>query len=171
MESSAIDAIDRLIIGELRRDARSSWREIGERVGLGPTATADRVRRLTDSGVIRSFTTTLDLSALGIGLRAYVDIRLRAEAEPEDFERLLADTPEVQSAFHLTGPFDYSVLLACADVARLDELLRGWKPGAGVEESSTRIVLAEVDLNDRRSPTSPRQLQHVAPRRSPSRPR
>ena len=171
VEITVIDALDRLIIGELQRDARSSWRELGERVGLGPTATADRVRRLIDGGIIRSFTTTVDLASLGIGLRAVVDIRLRADAEPDDFERVLSETPEVQSAFHLTGPFDYSVLLSCADVARLDELLRGWKPGAGVEESSTRIVLAEIDLNDRRSPTTPRQPQHVARRRSPSHPR
>lgn len=148
-----------------------SWRELGGRVGLGPTATADRVKRLTESGVLRSFTATVDLAALGIGLRAVVDIRLSGAADVDSFEELLASTDEVQSALHLTGPFDYQVVLTCPDVARLDELLRGWKYGADVSESSTRIVLAEVDLNERRRPTSPRRPRHVARRHGPSPPR
>lgn len=47
---------------------------------------------------------------------------------------------------HVTGAHDYVVMLACADVPRLDELLTTWRAEGGVEESSTRIVLNQLDL-------------------------
>lgn len=146
MDSPALDPLDHAILGKLRQDARISWRELGDSVGLGPTATADRVRRLVDVGVIKRFTTVVEPGALGIGLQALIDLRIASEVDPDDFEAELRGRSEVQAAFHLTGPFDYQLLVSCADVASLDGLLRGWKREGMVAESSTRLMLAEVDL-------------------------
>ena len=146
MESPVIDALDHGILVQLQNDARISWRELGERVGLGATATADRVRRLVELGVIARFTTIVDPAALGIGLRAIVDLRLGPDTHPDDFEHRIAASTEVQSAFHVTGPFDYQLVVACPDVATLDTLLRGWKRDGWVLESNTRLLMTEVDL-------------------------
>lgn len=145
-ETPSIDALDRVIVAELRSDGRASWREIGERVGLGPTATADRVRRLESIGVIRGYHAQIDPSALGIGLRAITELRLDPDTPYSVFEDQLRATPEVQLAFHVTGSLDYVLLLACADVPALDRLLTEWRMGGGVFESSTRIMLRDVDL-------------------------
>ena len=146
MASTVIDAIDRMILDELRTAARLSWRELGERVGLGPTATADRVRRLEELGVIRGYHAEVDYSALGIGLRAITELHLGRDTDPLVFEAELARTREVQSAMHVTGALDYVLLLACPDVATLDRLLSRWKAESGVEQSTTRILLRDVDL-------------------------
>ena len=89
VETPAIDALDHAIIAELRNDARVSWRELGERVGLGPTATADRVRRLEQLGVVRGYHADVDLSALGMGLRAITELRLTSDTPYEQFEATL----------------------------------------------------------------------------------
>ncbi len=141
-----IDILDRAILGTLRSQARISFRELGDEVGLGATATADRVRRLERAGVIASYRAVVDPSALGIGLMAIVELKLDPTIDPALFEGMLATIDEVQSAYHVTGGYDYLLRMACADVATLDRLLRGWKRDAGVVESSTRIVLAEIDL-------------------------
>lgn len=104
------------------------------------------MRRLADAGVITRFTTVVDPAAVGIGLRAFVDLRLGASTDPDRFEHHIAQSAEVQSAFHVTGPFDYQLLLSCADVAALDALLRGWKRDGWVLESNTRILMTEIDL-------------------------
>jgi len=145
--TTEIDQIDRGIIATLRNDGRITWRDLGTRVGLAPSSTADRVRRLEELGVIRKYQAVIDPGALGIRLRAMVDARLDPSASPSKFEALLARTPEVQQAAHVTGAFDYTVLLACPDVATLDRLLRGWKDAHGMIESSTRIVLQEIELS------------------------
>jgi Lrp/AsnC family transcriptional regulator, leucine-responsive regulatory protein len=146
VESPSIDTTDRVILDELRREARLSWRELGQRIGLGPTATADRVRRLEQLGVIRGYHAEVDLSALGIGLRAITELQLGHDTDPAAFEAELSRTREVQSAVHVTGALDYVVLLACPDVATLDRLLTRWKQESGVDESSTRILLRDVPL-------------------------
>ncbi|HPG15459.1 MAG TPA: Lrp/AsnC family transcriptional regulator [Microthrixaceae bacterium] len=146
MDSLVIDGIDRAILAELRIDGRASWRELGERVGLGPTATADRVRRLERHGVIRGYHADIDLSVLGIGLRAITELQLEAGADHDEFEAELRRTPEVRSASHVTGAHDYLLHLACPDVAALDRLLTGWKLSGATRESSTRIILHDVDL-------------------------
>lgn len=153
METPVIDDIDHDILGELAIDARISWRELGERVGLGPTATADRVRRLVDAGVVVRFTTVVDPAAMGIGLRAIVDLRISTDHRPEAVERHLARSPEVVAAFHVTGPFDYQLVLSCPDVASLDRVLRGWKRDGWVTESNTRILMTEIDLPALRAET------------------
>ena len=146
MDSPSIDPLDHAIIGELRADARLSWRELGERVGLGPTATADRVRRLEQLGVLRGYHADVDLSALGMGLRAITELRLSPDTPYESFEATLRSTPEVQLAFHVTGSLDYVLMLACPDVAALDRLLSTWRLEGGVLESSTGVLLRDVDL-------------------------
>lgn len=146
MEHPVVDALDHAIIGELRRDARLSWRELGQRIGLGPTATADRVRRLEQIGVLRGYHADVDLSALGMGLRAITELRLAPDTPYDRFEDTLRAAPEVQLAFHVTGSLDYVLMLACPDVAALDRLLSNWRRDGGVLESSTRVLLRDVDL-------------------------
>ena len=147
-ETPVIDVFDRAILKELSHDGRLSWRELGLRVGLGPTATADRVRRMERTKVISGYKARIDYGALGIGLRAIAELRLAPETNYQLFEATLYDTPEVQAMYHVTGDVDYVILLVCPDVASLDRLLGSWRDKGGAIESSTRIILREVDLYD-----------------------
>lgn len=147
-EKPVIDALDRAILRELSKEGRLSWRELGLRVGLGPTATADRVRRLERLKVISGYKAQIDYGALGIGLRAIAELRLAPETNYQLFEATLYDTPEVQAMYHVTGDVDYVLLIACQDVAALDRLLSSWRDRGGASESSTRIILREVTLYD-----------------------
>lgn len=147
-EKPVLDVFDQAILRELSREGRLSWRELGLRVGLGPTATADRVRRLENARVISGYKAQIDYSALGIGLRAIAELRLAPETNYKLFEATLYDTPEVQAMYHVTGDVDYVLLLACPDVPSLDRLLNSWRDRGGAIESSTRLILREVDLMD-----------------------
>ena len=100
------------------------------------------MRRLEQLGVLRGYHADVDLSALGMGLRAITELRLTPDTPYEQFEATLRSTPEVQLAFHVTGSLDYVLMLACPDVATLDRLLSTWRIEGGAVESSTRILLA-----------------------------
>ncbi len=126
-ENPVIDVFDRAILKELSREGRLSWRELGLRVGLGPTATADRVRRLERLKVISGYRAKIDYGSLGIGLRAITELRLSSQANYKLFEATLYDTPEVQAMYHVTGDVDYIILIACKDVPALDRLLNSWR--------------------------------------------
>lgn len=139
-----MDATDREIISALEGNARMSYRELGERVSLSANATAERVRRLRESGVITGFRAVVDPAAAGRRLVALIDVRLAGPAESDRFERLIASFEEVTDAAHLTGRFDYQVRVACRDAAHLDQMIRTLKTKGGVVETDTRVALRTV---------------------------
>jgi Lrp/AsnC family leucine-responsive transcriptional regulator len=143
-ESAALDATDREILSQLVRNARISYRELGERVALSPNATAERVRRLRETGVIAGFRAIVDPAAAGRTLVALIDVRLEGPAETGRFERLVESVEEITDAAHVTGRFDYQVRVACRDVSNLDTVIRLLKTKGGVLETDTRLALRTV---------------------------
>ncbi len=136
-----MDAVDREILGELTRNARISFRDLGAAVGLSANAAADRVRRLRDTGVITGFTATVDQGAAGRGLIAYIDVRMAAAMTNDRFEQEVSRLEAVMEAVHLTGRFDNLLRVANRDTLELDQLLRHLKRETGVSDTETRIVL------------------------------
>jgi Lrp/AsnC family leucine-responsive transcriptional regulator len=143
-EITALDATDRAILRALVRNSRISYRELGERVSLSANATAERVRRLTETGVIAGFTAIVDPAAAGRTLEALVDVRLAGPARADRFERLIESLDEVTDAAHVTGRFDYTLRLVSRDIANLDALITTLKTKGGVIETDTRLALRTV---------------------------
>lgn len=121
-----------------------SYRELGDQVSLSANATAERVRRLRERGVISGFRAIVDPAAAGRTLVALIDVRLAAPEDAERFERLVEASDEVTDADHLTGRFDYQLRVVCKDTAALDSLIRSLKTVGGVGETDTRIALRTV---------------------------
>lgn len=61
-----MDRIDRATLRELTHNARTSFRDLGERVNLSANAVAERLRRLVASGVIGGFHADVNPAALGL---------------------------------------------------------------------------------------------------------
>ena len=66
------DSIGRKILLELALDARIPFAELGRRVGLSPSAAAERVRQLESIGLIKGYRAVIDLEALGFPITAFV---------------------------------------------------------------------------------------------------
>ncbi len=140
MISTALDEIDRQILGELIRNGRASFKELGELAGLSPHAVAPRVRRMQEAGVITGFTATIDAGQVGRGLDALVDLRLQSNVKPEAFEAAVSALPAARELSFLTGRFDYQLRAACADADDLDHTVRALRT-AGAAVTETRIIM------------------------------
>ena len=136
-----MDDIDRVILEELVRNGRASYRELGAVAGLSANAAADRVRRLVGSGAITRFEAVVDQAAAGRGLAALIDVRLTRDQTNDGFESDLTSLDGVVYAAHVTGGFDYHLQVACADTTELDRMLRTLKRDFGVAHTETRVVL------------------------------
>jgi Lrp/AsnC family transcriptional regulator, leucine-responsive regulatory protein len=135
------DRTDQEILTALTEDARVSFRELGERVGLSANAAAERVRRLQRTGVIEGFRAEIDPGAAGRRLCAIIDVRLASQTGPERFETAVARLAAITDADHVTGRFDYQLRVVCEDAAELDRTIRALKADAGATETDTRIIL------------------------------
>lgn len=130
-----LDHYDTRILAELQRDARLSMAELGRRVHLSQPAVTERVRKLEAAGVITGYRATVNLGALGYGIRAIVRV---GRAEYARVVRLVQQTPEVINAYNVTGEDSWILEIAVMDVEHLDAVVTKF---CLLAETSTSIVL------------------------------
>jgi len=129
-----------VILSELIRNGRATYKELGALAGLSPHAVAPRVRRLVEAGIVTAFTALVDYGHVGRGLDALIDVRLLSTATPEAFEAAAAELPSIRETCFVTGRFDYQLRAACVDADDLDHTVRALRR-AGAAVTETRIVL------------------------------
>ncbi|WP_053205307.1 Lrp/AsnC family transcriptional regulator [Jiangella muralis] len=139
-----LDAVDRVILGQLLRIGRSPLHVLARRAGLSVSAMSVRVRRLEEAGIIAGFRAQVDLDAVGRPVQAVVRVGLAPATERPIFEKWLSGRAAVTAAWQLAGDDDYLVQLACRDVAGLDDELCELTAHGGAERTSTSIVLHAV---------------------------
>ncbi|HEY1089881.1 MAG TPA: Lrp/AsnC family transcriptional regulator [Burkholderiaceae bacterium] len=124
MESELqLDAIDRRILMALQQDGRLTYDALAADAGLSASAVLRRVRRLEDAGVIAAYVALLHPERVGLGLTAYINVRLEKQPEshkrnPMDLFRAAVQTwPEVVECAALTGEMDYLLRVVVQDMA------------------------------------------------------
>ncbi len=133
-----LDHYDTRILAELQADARLSMAELGRRVHLSQPAVTERVRKLEAAGVITGYRATVNLGALGYGIRAVVRA---GRVEYARIIKLLQGTPEIVNAYNVTGEDSWIFEIAVIDVAHLDAVVSKF---CLMTETSTSIILNAV---------------------------
>ena len=72
------DATDWKILRELQQDARKTYKEIGETVGMTRPAVRERILRLEESGVITGYKAEIDTDALGRALHVMISFKFNS---------------------------------------------------------------------------------------------
>lgn len=104
-----MDRIDRKILDLLASDARLTGEQLGERVGLSPSAAHRRVKALEESGAILGYRARLSHAARGNPSTVFVNVTLtdQRQATMLAFEQALAQTPLVAETYLMSGESDY----------------------------------------------------------------
>ena len=97
-----LDTTDHAIIKQLQDDGRTSVAQLSRVINLSASATSDRVRRLTDAGVITGYSITVDPEALGYTVTAFVRLAYPS-GNYTPFHDLVETLPEIVEAHHVTG--------------------------------------------------------------------
>jgi DNA-binding Lrp family transcriptional regulator len=136
-----LDDVDRRILDLLGENARMPNSRLAELVGIAPSTCLQRVRALTESGIIRRFTVDLDPQRLGYHLQALVSIRITpgARGQLQAFADQLRALPEVTQFFYLAGASDFIVHFQ----ARTTEDLRDFV----TEQLSTNPIVAATNTS------------------------
>ena len=133
-----IDEIDRKILLELQSDARTSFAELGRRVGLTTPAVIERVRKLEDAGVITGYRAEIDTAKIGLPITAFV----RMSITGVDYSRIIEvaeQSNEVLECHRGTGGDSFIMKVAVASVQHLQEIIDKLTP-YGI--TTTAIVLS-----------------------------
>ena len=141
MPEVALDRTDLRILDVMQHNGRLSNQEIAERVSLSPSPCLRRIRRLEELGVIRGYVALLEPKKLGLGLLAYVSIKLekRGKSPMDEFKARVQTWPEVVACYAMTGEMDYLLRVHVGDLEHfsrfvMEQLLK--QPGVVDVKSS-----------------------------------
>ncbi len=128
MDSTALmDTYGRTLLDELQKNARLSVAELGRRIGLSPTATAERLKQMEEIGIIHGYTVEIDREALGLEVMAFI----RMSCNGQSYHRLLdfvQTLQEVRECHHLTGGDDLLLKVTTTSMANLEALIEALLP-------------------------------------------
>jgi len=140
-----LDANDSKIIAKLMVNARATWAELGSLLGLSAPAAAERVRKLEERGVIKSYAALVDPDVVGCGLAAFVAVTLERPEHRGPFLAKVAATPEILECHHTAGDEDYLLKIRCAGPRHLERLVsEELKALPGLVRTRTTVVLSTV---------------------------
>jgi Lrp/AsnC family transcriptional regulator, leucine-responsive regulatory protein len=147
MPKTTLDRTDHRILEQLQSDGRLPNQVLAERVALSPSPCLRRVRALEKSGVIRGYAALVDPQRVGLGLLAYVSVKLekRGKMPVEQFTRAVQGWPEVIASYSMTGEMDYLMRVQVEDLEHysrfvMDKLLK--QPG--VIDIRSNFVLERI---------------------------
>jgi len=146
-----LDTIDRRILAALQGDGRMTYDQLASVVGLSPSAVLRRVKRLEDDRVIAAYVALVEPERVGLGLTAYLNVRLEKHSgehkrSPMDLFRAAVQAwPEVVECAALTGEMDYLLRVVVQDMAHysrfvMDTLLKH----PSVQDCKTSFVFDRV---------------------------
>ena len=128
MDSTALlDGYGKALLDELQENARLSVAELGRRIGLSATATAERLKQMEEMGILRAYTVEIDREALGLGVLAFI----RMSCPGQNYRRFLEyvqKLEEVRECHHLTGGDDFLLKVTTTNLADLEALIEALLP-------------------------------------------
>jgi len=147
----SLDKLDRAILRLLQENGRETYDVVGAQVGLSPSAVLRRVKRLEEAGVIDRYVAIVKPESVGLGLTAYLNVRLEKHSEthkrnPMDlFRASVQSWPEVIECAALTGEMDFLLRVVVQDMAHYSRfILETLLKHPSVQDCKTSFVLDSV---------------------------
>jgi len=137
------DELDFKIMRLLEEDARKSYREIAEELGVATGTVYSRTKKLMEEEVIEGYVPVIDPTKVGYDLSALILIQAEGKHLLEVEERL-AETEEVYFVFDITGDFDIAVGARFRNRGEMDKFLKTVLKMPYVKRTVTNVVLNVV---------------------------
>lgn len=115
------DPTDWHLLARLQQDGRATYAELARAVSMSPSAVAERVRRLEETGVIAGYRAAVDPERVGLPLLAFVRLRYPT-GNYRPFHALLDTTPEIVEAHHVTGEDCFVLKVVARSMRHLEEV-------------------------------------------------
>jgi len=134
-----MDDLDRRILSILRRDARTPYTEIADRVGTSEGTVRNRVDRMTDEGVIERFTVTTRTG----NVKAMIEISVEMNVNTDEVGQRMVDWEEVDFVWQVSGEEDVVLVVDAVDTRAVNELITKAREMDEVKSTKTRLILDE----------------------------
>ena len=129
-DAIVLDAVDRRLLRALQADGRATYDQLAAEIQMSASAALRRVKRLEEAGVIVGYVAVVSPERVGLGLSAYINVRLEKASEShkrnpmDQFKAAVQTWPEVVECVALTGEMDYLLQVVVEDMAHYARFIR-----------------------------------------------
>jgi len=139
-----LDTLDQKIIQLLIENARASYSEIGEKIGISRVAVKARVQALEKRGIIEEYTTIINPQRISGAVSCYFEIETQPEALSMVSE-ILKSNEIITQVYRVTGRDKLHVHAVCSSNDEMEILIRDViDPLPGIISCSCNIILARI---------------------------
>jgi Lrp/AsnC family transcriptional regulator, leucine-responsive regulatory protein len=135
-----MDAINEMIIKELKSDSRISMSELSRRVHLSPPAVRERVRQLEEQGIIKGFTIELDRRKMGYPIEAIIEATIKNNRYI-DFKQLIQTYTNIDFCYRIAGEACFFLKAHFLDFEEAETFIDELQPLA---HTKTNFIFSEV---------------------------
>ncbi|MEQ8712657.1 MAG: Lrp/AsnC family transcriptional regulator [Cyclobacteriaceae bacterium] len=120
-----IDQTDRKILEILQANAKITNAQLSKEIGLSPAPTLERVKKLENSGVIKSYHAKLDTGTIGLGVNTFVMVTLKGHNK-KNIDLFLDEINKIEDVIechHITGSGDFILRVIAKDITEYQKLM------------------------------------------------
>lgn len=142
-----LDPINRKILNILQEDSSITNQELASRIGLAPASTLERVKKLENAGIIRSYVALVDEKKADKHIKAYIFVTMKEHSSGvmDSFNERIASLPEVMECCRLAGEKDYLLKVICDNIEDFELFTRERLTTIpGIDKTSSTIVLSTI---------------------------
>ena len=111
------------LLHALQQNARLSYSELGQRVGLSSPAVAERIHRMEDAGIISGYHVEINRSKLGYPITAIIRMSTSPGDQCSRFATFVQEIPEVLECYRVTGSDSLIMKVMASSVEHLESLI------------------------------------------------
>ena len=139
-----LDELDQQIVKLLIRNARMSYSEIGQKIGISRVAVSSRVQALEQAGIIEEYTTVINPQKISGAISCYFEIETVPDTLPE-VAALLEQNDTVTQIYRVTGKSKLHVHAVASSSEEMEELMYGTMDKLpGVVECSCNMIFSRI---------------------------
>lgn len=142
-----LDSTDRRILAALESNARATYVEIANQVGLSQTPCTERIKRLEKNGYIEGYQARLNPDLVGRGFMVFIQVTFADSTNDtfDHFRRALHEIDEVIECHMIAGGFDCLLKVAVADMeAYRKVLIDKISDIPGISQTNSYAVIEEI---------------------------
>ncbi|UCD00453.1 MAG: Lrp/AsnC family transcriptional regulator [Promethearchaeota archaeon] len=141
-KEKVLDEIDRNILRILQENARTSYREIQNTLGISIGTIHNRISKLKKNGVIEGYTLRLNNEKLGYKLTFLIRINCDGKFTEEILNEI-KDIPEVCSVFHTTGEQSAALICRFKESEDVHKFIRDLNQKDYITRTNSNMILKE----------------------------
>jgi len=111
------------LLQALQQNARLSYSELGQRVGLSSPAVAERIRRMEDAGIISGYHAEINLAKVGFPVTAIIRLTTAPGERCSRFTGFVENIPEVLTCYRVTGSDALIMKVMASSIEHLEALI------------------------------------------------